>query len=261
MAFGDQNKKNERATANTFGGVTGFNNQSEFDKSMFKMDFWADKITLILYPELPTAKRKPNGPVYDKESAFKAFISKDKARTLAVAFKRIIAPVLKGEVPQDNSNAEVGVKVGSAYLGLGTGSKYKCGPYMILSTLDEEGYTTSSIGHEFVKTSAIIKYDQKEGKFTEQELENKIFEFVDGLKEFDSAMTFAQAHASREANAYDRASDKAIINSILTGLGLGSKTSGGRTSFGGGRQVGGSARATESNVEDFEDIAAELEAR
>lgn len=254
MAFNNNQKKEANNTANTFGGTSFFNNNSSFDKSMMKIDFWASTAILKLYPELPVAKRKPNGPVYDKETEFKAFLSKNKSRALANAFSRYIEPKLR------DSNAEgeeeVGIITGSNYIGLGTGKKYNCNPYLIFRTLNEEGLTIESIGHEFVTSKCITSLDDKTGKIEEGELESSIYEFVDTLREIDRAFSYADAHANREANAYDKASEKKTINAILTAMGVSTPRSG-SSSFSTGRKIGGTT--TSVAVDELDDIANELE--
>ena len=260
MAFGDKNYNSNKKTtysANTYGQKF-YNIDSKVDPSMLTVNFFSSLIELKMNPALPTARRKQGETNYDLETEYKMFLPRYMIRSLIAGFDKYIAPVLKGDKGADLNKSEVSVLTTKGLVTLGTGKKYGCAPYVKLTILDENNKNSveASILHEFTDNSIFIASLSEDGSTlvdTQEEVfENRIFEFVDILRESDKALTFAEAHSSNQAKAFDTSSIKENIQKIMDSM----KIEGTSVSKKPRRTIGAQTEAQEVNAED---IAKELE--
>lgn len=211
MAFGDKNnysnaKKNY--SANTYGQKF-YNLDSKVDPSMLTVNFFSSLIELKMNPALPTNRRKQGETNYDLETEFKMFLPRYMIRSLIAGFDKYISPLLNKEKGADTNRNEVSVMTTRGLVTIGTGIKYGCNPYVKLTILDENNkdIIESTILHEFTDNTIFTVIENADGtsitKVDEEVFENRIFEFVDILREADKALTFAEAHTSNQAKAYD----------------------------------------------------------
>lgn len=228
MAFGDKNnygKKTASSSANTFGQKF-YNIDSKVDPSMLTVNFFGQLVEIKFNPALPINKRKEGESSYDLDSESRMFLPRHLIRALIFGFDKFIDPILKGTSKSENTEVSVNTTKG-AILTIGTGKKYNCNPYVKLELLNPDTFQLDySILHEFTDNSVVL--NREEGKIDSGEevvFENKIYEFVDTLRQAEMALSFGIAHSVKEAMNYNINSIKESLGKFLETQGISTGTS------------------------------------
>ncbi|MGL5750104.1 MAG: hypothetical protein ACRCXT_06225 [Paraclostridium sp.] len=251
-SFGNNNKKKESVSANTYGNAF-YNSESKVDQSMLSVNFFSQLVELKFNPTLPLNRRN-NGKVFDMENDIKIYIPKQSIRTLYKMYDRHC----KADRESIDYRPEITIKTNKGFVSMGDGSIYNSGPYISLVLVDENGREQSSILHEFVTTTGLFNYNKADGTYEEVECENKVEEFLDILRETDGAFTMATAHSVKESTAWNTSNLNKKVDEMMMFFKIGN----GGGSTGGGNKPArsfGGAQTTSVSDGDVQSIVDELE--
>ena len=218
MSFENYNKGNIKSNDSVNSKGIQFKNRNGFDASTLVVQYWDDKLNLILHPVL----KNPEGvQVYDYEQRIMITLRVDKAMALLKALD-----VIMDKAIEENKETSVAVTTGNNNM-LVVSSVLKEGSLnMVLTVCREINPDTKTPGqrfsYTFIKDEEVVRgYDPKTGSFEDVvELQSEYFVFKNALDEYIRMMAQAQAHSDRYFDKYYRNQLADKVTKIGTKMGV-----------------------------------------
>ena len=217
-------------------------NRNGFDASTMVMQYWDDKLNVILHPVL----KNPEGvQVYDYEQRIMITLRLDKAMALLKAMD-----VIMDKAIQENKETSIAVTTGNNNM-LVVGSVLKEGALNIVLTVCRELNPDTKIpgqrfSYTFIKDDEIVTgYDAKTGSFEDVlELQSEYMIFKNALQEYINMMAQAQVHSDRYFDKYYRTQLNDKVTKIGTKVGALDSKGGG---YGGAKSAFANVSSNEGN--------------
>lgn len=255
MSFENYNKGNIKNDSVNSKGIQ-MKNRNGFDASTMVIQYWDDKLNIILHPVL----KNPEGvQVYDYEQRIMITLRVDKAMSLLKAMDVILDKAI-----QENKETSIAVTTGNNNM-LVVGSVLKEGSLNIVLTVCRELNPDTKIpgqrfSYTFIKDEEIVTgYDAKTGSFDEvMELQSEYMVFKNALKEYIDMMAQAQVHSDRYFDKYYRNQLADKVTKIGTKVGAldakGGSYGGGKSAFANVSSGGESGYTPTTSLDDLKDI-------
>lgn len=232
MSFENYNKGNIKTNDSVNSKGIQMKNRNGFDASTMVIQYWDDKLNIILHPVL----KNPEGvQVYDYEQRIMITLRVDKAMSLLKALD-----VIMDKAIQENKETSVAVTTGNNNM-LVVGSVLKEGSLNIVLTVCRELNPDTKIpgqrfSYTFIKDEEIVTgYDAKTGSFDEvMELQSEYMVFKNALQEYIDMMAQAQVHSDRYFDKFYRNQLADKVTKIGTKVGALDSKGG---SYGGGKSA------------------------
>ncbi len=232
MSFENYNKGNIKTNDSVNSKGIQMKNRNGFDASTMVIQYWDDKLNIILHPVL----KNPEGvQVYDYEQRIMITLRVDKAMSLLKALD-----VIMDKAIQENKETSVAVTTGNNNM-LVVGSILKEGSLNIVLTVCRELNPDTKIpgqrfSYTFIKDEEIVTgYDAKTGSFDEvMELQSEYMVFKNALQEYIDMMAQAQVHSDRYFDKFYRNQLADKVTKIGTKVGALDSKGG---SYGGGKSA------------------------
>ena len=209
MAFENYNKGNNQKNDSVNTRGVQFKNQAGLEASTMVIQYWDEKLNVILHPRLknPSEKR-----VYDYEQHIMVTLRLDKAESLLIALERIIDKAI-----EEDKEASVGVIVptSSSTNMLAVEAKKREGAMDIIVHVCRDLNPTTKIpeqrySYTFIKDEEIIEgYDAMTGEFNDVVTYHAEYQlFKEALKEYVRVSMQGNVHS-------DRFHDRFYRNSLM----------------------------------------------
>lgn len=232
MSFENYNKGNIKTNDSVNSKGIQMKNRNGFDASTMVIQYWDDKLNIILHPVL----KNPEGvQVYDYEQRIMITLRVDKAMSLLKALD-----VIMDKAIQENKETSVAVTTGNNNM-LVVGSVLKEGSLNIVLTVCRELNPDTKMpgqrfSYTFIKDEEIVTgYDAKTGSFDEvMELQSEYMVFKNALQEYIDMMAQAQVHSDRYFDKFYRNQLADKVTKIGTKVGALDSKGG---SYGGGKSA------------------------
>lgn len=225
MQLNNRNNNTRDAVNVNTRGIQFMNSESKFFPSTLQFGFWNEMISLRINPALDKSEQTDNKKFNYEETVNTAIIL-EKAVVLIKKIKEDILPKYGKE------ETFRGVSIGGNSL-VGVGLKNvddKVVSFLAIHKgLDENTRKPQeSIYYEFKTSYTVNDYDEKTGEFTvEQDIPSELLLFVKALEASVTALTNANAHATRTVDRWFREKTTRQIDEIGAKLGVAPQSRGG----------------------------------
>lgn len=261
MAFDNYNKGNinKSDSVNTRG--IQFKNSKGIEVSSLVLQYWDDKLNVILHPQLanPTEKQ-----VYDYEKKIMVTLRPDKAQALLKAADRILDKAI-----EEGKESSIAVRLSGTNMLVLSSVLREDSIHVLLTVCRDLNAETRKpsqrYSYTFIKDDEVIEgYDPKTGNFENvNEVQTEYEVFKQAIEEYVKVSCQAAVHSDRY---YDKFYRNGIMDRVTKiGMKVGALDSGNYSgSYGGGNKSafanvndggnGGSEYTPTSSLEDLKDI-------
>lgn len=222
MSFENYNKGNIQKNDSVNSRGVQFKNRQGFVSSTLVIQYWDDKLNLILHPELKNPSEKQ---VYDYEQKIMITLRVDKAMSLLKALDLIIDKAI-----EEGKEASVAVTTGNNNMAVVSTALKENSLHVVLTVCRDLNVETKvpnqKYSYTFIKDEEIVKgYDPKTGSFDDvMEIQSEYLVFKEALASYIEMMQQTQTHSDRY---FDRFYRNSIMDKVTKiGLKLGALDSG-----------------------------------
>lgn len=195
MSFDNYNKGNINKTDSVNTRGIQFKNSKGFEVSSLVLQYWDDKLNVILHPQLanPTEKQ-----VYDYEKKIMVTLRPDKAKALLKASELILDKAIK-----ENKETSIAVRLSGTNMLVLSTVLHENSLFVVLTVCrdlnPETRKPSQRYSYTFIKDEEVIEgYDPKSGSFENVvEIQSEYDVFKTSLEEYIKVSCQAQVHSDR----------------------------------------------------------------